>query len=120
MLFRSKGQKRIFQVSPPYCRYPLVKILLLLLHRKKYRESSPLQQASVLLQLAKIGVDETIEPSEPYIDPKTGDWTLKEYDIECITGIMECGGGGNARIERLRALASLRKNKEIRVIHPCK
>lgn len=90
---------------------------------KNTKESSPLQQASVLLQLAKIGVDETIEPSEPYIDPNTGDWILKEYDIECITlgaGIMGCGGGGNAKIGRLRALASLKKNKEIRVIHPGK
>lgn len=87
------------------------------------REPSPLQQASILLQLAKIGVDETIEPSEPYIDPKTGDWILKDYDIECIAlgaGIMACGGGGNAQIGRLRAMASLKKNKEIRVINPGK
>ena len=33
---------------------------------------------------------------------------------------MACGGGGNVKIGRLRALASLKKNKEIRVIHPGK
>ncbi|XP_022809084.1 uncharacterized protein LOC111346055 isoform X2 [Stylophora pistillata] len=87
------------------------------------REPSPLQKASILLQLAKSDVEETILQTEPFIDPVTGDWILKKYDIECITlgaGIMACGGGGNTNIGKLRAMASLERNGEIRVVHPGK
>ncbi|XP_067048449.1 uncharacterized protein [Acropora muricata] len=87
------------------------------------REPSPLQHASILLQLAKLEIEETVPQTEPFIDPATGDWILKKYDIECITlaaGIMACGGGGNTQIGKLRAMASLERDEEIRVVHPSK
>lgn len=76
-----------------------------------------------MLQLAKVKVEEAIEFSEPDIDPVSGDWILKEYDIECISlaaGIMGCGGGGNPYIGKLRALSTIKKGNEIRVFHPGK
>lgn len=76
-----------------------------------------------MLQLAKLEIEETIPQTEPFIDPETGDWILKKYDIECITlaaGIMACGGGGNTQIGKLRAMASLERDEEIRVVHPRK
>lgn len=66
---------------------------------------------------------EDMEPSDPYVDPASGDWILNKFDIECIAigaGIMGCGGGGSPYIGRLRALELLKKGKEIRVIHPNK
>ncbi|XP_050418266.2 uncharacterized protein LOC126831681 isoform X1 [Patella vulgata] len=65
--------------------------------------------------------DATQKPSEPYIDPATGEWILSLWDIECIVvgaGIFGCGGGGSPHIGRLRSLEAVRKGKKIRIISP--
>ena len=33
---------------------------------------------------------------------------------------MACGGGGNTQIGKLRAMASLERDEEVRVVHPGK
>ena len=52
-------------------------VLSFLKTEQNTREPSSLQQASILLQLAKLSVEETIPQTEPFIDPETGDWILK-------------------------------------------
>ena len=82
--------------------------------RQPESPAAPIEQMNVV-------EEETIVFRDPYIDPKTGDWILNEFDIECIAigaGIMGCGGGGSPYVGRLRALELLRAGKEIRVIHP--
>lgn len=86
------------------------------------KESSPVEQVPVMSEQANVEVED-MEPSDPYVDPASGDWILNKFDIECIAigaGIMGCGGGGSPYIGRLRALELLKKGKEIRVIHPNK
>lgn len=67
---------------------------------------------------------ESAEPfPEPRIDPKTGDWILSAFDVECLhigAGIMGCGGGGSPYLGRLCVLEALKAGKQIRVIHPDK
>lgn len=84
-------------------------------------EFSPIQEVSGEEQQPSTQEEDDIVFSDPYVDPVTGDWILSRFDVECITigaGIMGCGGGGSPYLGRLRALELIRKNKEIRVIHP--
>lgn len=65
--------------------------------------------------------DDCITFKDPTIDPKTGDWLLNTFDVNCIAigaGILGSGGGGDPYIGKLIALKQLRNGKEIRVIHP--
>ncbi|XP_005109931.1 uncharacterized protein LOC101854605 [Aplysia californica] len=65
--------------------------------------------------------DATKSPKDPYIDRESGEWILSEYDIECIAvgaGIYGCGGGGSPHMGRLRAFASIRSGKRMRVVNP--
>ncbi len=63
----------------------------------------------------------TATETEPNIDPVTGEWSLSEWDIECIAigaGILGCGGGGSPNIGRLRCRRALQAGKKIKVITP--
>ena len=69
------------------------------------------------------GEQDEIVFKDPYIDPASGDWILKEFDIECIAigaGILGCGGGGSPYLGKLRVLELIRAGKETHVIHPNK
>ncbi|CAH1790677.1 unnamed protein product, partial [Owenia fusiformis] len=67
----------------------------------------------------KTVLDDILEYS-PKINA-SGEWILNELDVECIcigAGILGCGGGGNPRIGKHRALEALKYGKLIRVISP--
>ncbi|XP_059156929.1 uncharacterized protein LOC131941616 [Physella acuta] len=60
-------------------------------------------------------------PKEPNVDHVTGEWTLSEWDIECIvvgSGIYGCGGGGNPHLGRLRAIKCIQDGGKMRVVTP--
>ncbi|ESO90858.1 hypothetical protein LOTGIDRAFT_122683 [Lottia gigantea] len=65
--------------------------------------------------------ENALHPTDPYIDPGTGEWILNAWDIECIVlgaGIFGCGGGGSPYLGRLRCLSALKRGKKLRVITP--
>lgn len=65
--------------------------------------------------------DEPLVPSEPYINPSTGEWELSRWDVECISigaGVLGCGGGGDPYLGRIMLLKMLEAGKIPRIIHP--
>ncbi|PIK35200.1 hypothetical protein BSL78_27979 [Apostichopus japonicus] len=83
----------------------------------------PRIQEDTARKLDKVTHDraDTLEPRVPHVDKDTGEWILSEYDVHCISigaGILGCGGGGNPKVGKLRALNALKQGKKIRIIHP--
>ncbi|KAL8612768.1 hypothetical protein ACOMHN_033438 [Nucella lapillus] len=62
-----------------------------------------------------------LSPSRPEVDPRTGEWTLSAWDIECIAvgaGFLGAGGGGSAHIGRVCAHVLVESGKKLRIIAP--
>lgn len=60
-------------------------------------------------------------PSDPEVDPATGEWILSVWDVECLAlgaGIIGCGGGGSPHMGKLRVLRKLEEGKKIRILNP--
>ncbi|XP_070176718.1 uncharacterized protein [Littorina saxatilis] len=62
-----------------------------------------------------------LTPSRPHVDPKSGEWILNAWDVECIAvgaGILGAGGGGNPNVGRVRARAAVEQGQKIRILSP--
>ncbi|XP_076436950.1 uncharacterized protein LOC143276323 isoform X2 [Babylonia areolata] len=62
-----------------------------------------------------------LTPSRPHVDPRTGEWIVNAWDVECITvgaGLLGAGGGGSPHIGRVCARVALEKGKKMRIISP--
>ncbi|KAL8612771.1 hypothetical protein ACOMHN_033441 [Nucella lapillus] len=62
-----------------------------------------------------------LTPSRPDVDPRTGEWTLSAWDVECIAvgaGFLGAGGGGSAHIGRVCARVLVESGKKLRIIAP--